>query len=104
MECYQELNNEVILATAVIVFKLDSNKVVTLRALLDQGSQMSLISFAAKQLRSKSEPYIGVPLTGAGGEEIQSNRGVVNFTFGSRINNKEFQNEALILDTVSQYQ
>lgn len=72
---------------------------------LDQGSQMSLIStFAAKRLCLKSEPYTGIPLTGAGGEKITINKRIVNFTFYSRVNISLFKTEALVLDTVSQYQ
>lgn len=96
---------DVLLATAVIVVKCGSGKKVFLKALLDQGSQMSLIStYAAKRLRLAVEPYTGIPLSAAGGERIDTRRGIANFSFVSRINDSQFQTTALLVDTVTQYQ
>ncbi|XP_037033049.1 uncharacterized protein LOC119072036 [Bradysia coprophila] len=100
-----DTNKDILLATAVIVVNLGSGKKVFLKALLDQGSQMSLIStFAAKRLKLQAEVYQGIPLTAAGGEKIETRRGIAEFSFGSRINDSQFQTTALLVDTVTRYQ
>lgn len=105
VEYVSDSNTDVLLATAIIVVNYGSGKKVFLKALLDQGSQMSLMTtFAARKLRLDSEPYTGIPLTGAGGDAIDTRRGVVNFSFCSRINDCRFQTTALVLDDVSHYQ
>lgn len=76
VERISDSNKDVLLATAIIVANFGSGKRVILKALLDQGSQMSLIpTFAARRLHLPTEPYTGVPLTSAGGDKIDTRRG-----------------------------
>lgn len=96
----QEVNQgTVLLATALILCKNENGTNFVMRALLDQGSQASIITERAAQLLQLRRQRMQTPIKAIGDVIAGTARNFVNLTFGSRqtTNTKSFQTNALII-------
>ncbi|KAL0803354.1 hypothetical protein ABMA28_017417 [Loxostege sticticalis] len=91
--------SEILLATALVNVKAADGSSHTLRALIDQGSQISLITEqAAQMLKLKRERCHGV-IYGVGQRENNC-KGKLNITCTSMYNNYKFTAEVIIMNSL----
>ncbi|XP_018372882.1 PREDICTED: uncharacterized protein LOC108767469 [Trachymyrmex cornetzi] len=72
------ISPRVLLATAQVRLVSSNGNVITVRALIDKGSEVSLITERTVQLLRMSRTRSSVSLTGIGGKASNKTRGVVN--------------------------
>ncbi|KAG7300389.1 hypothetical protein JYU34_015993 [Plutella xylostella] len=98
---WNDEQNEVLLATARIVVKSSTGSYYTLRALIDQGSQISLITEdAAQRLQLKREKLEAV-ISGIGASTSNKSKGMVNLSCKAIHSEYTFKTEALIMNTLT---
>uniref|UniRef100_A0A2H1VXK6 SFRICE_020879 n=1 Tax=Spodoptera frugiperda TaxID=7108 RepID=A0A2H1VXK6_SPOFR len=91
--------SEILLATAVVNVETDDGTQIQLRALIDQGSQISLITeHAAQLLGSKREKCKGV-IFGVGQRENHC-KGMTTITCSSVYNDFKFQTSVFIMNNL----
>ncbi|KAF9410048.1 hypothetical protein HW555_010765, partial [Spodoptera exigua] len=97
----QQGNNviETLLATAMIKVQASDGSYHKMRALIDQGSQASLITARATQQLALSRKYCKAVICGIGEKESNS-KGVTNITCCSHFNDFTFKTDVVIMDTL----
>ncbi|XP_067209115.1 uncharacterized protein [Linepithema humile] len=92
----------VLLATAQIVIVSDNGETAKARALIDQGSEISLISERLVQLLHLPRNYSSILLIGVGGKRANKTKGSTKFTIRSHFDdNAEISISAHILPKVT---
>lgn len=92
-----------LLATALIKIQSQSGELVEARVLLDQGSQIFLISEKLTQLLHLPRRHIKREIFGVGGGRCQVSHGAIQVKLFSRWNNFITETEAVGLPRVSDY-
>lgn len=88
----------VLLATALVDLQCKNGSYIRMRALLDQGSEVSFISEQAAQLLCLPRLRIHMPITGIGGEESATSTSVVVLNIVSCVNKlQKLQTKAFVL-------
>lgn len=97
-------NKTVLLATALVHAETKNGNSITVRALLDQGSQASFVSEAVVQLlRLKKTPSRGI-ISGVGGAKAVTSKAVVHLKLTSRVEPHEsVQVKAHVLKSITSY-
>ncbi|XP_018309970.1 uncharacterized protein [Mycetomoellerius zeteki] len=94
----------VLLATALVTAISPAGERFQLRALLDQGSEVSFISESAAQLLKLSRKPASVPILGIGAQRSDVSNGRVSLEIISRINSAfSIKLEALVLPKLTAY-
>lgn len=78
----------ILLATAQILVISDKGEVTTAKALIDQGSEISLISERLVQSLYLTRNYSSVSLIGIGGTKANKTKGLAHFKIRSRFDSK----------------
>lgn len=91
--------DEVLLATAMIKVKGADGTYHNMRALIDQGSQVSLITERAAQLLKTRRKHCKGTIFGVG-EKENSGRGMLNIECYSILNDYKFQAEVVIMNNL----
>lgn len=92
-------NEEVLLTTVALNIKASDGSIVRFRALLDQGSQISLISENAAQLLGLKRQFYQAAVSGIGSTQKQS-KGLVSLDCVSIYDDYHFTTEALVVSRV----
>lgn len=95
----QHNGTEILLATAMIKVRANNGVYHNLRALIDQGSQTSLISEKAAQLLALPREKCKGAISGIG-TKVSQCKGIINITCASVYTNYEFTTNALIMNTL----
>lgn len=90
---------EILLATAIVQVQAANGHYFHLRALLDQGSQTSIITEKAAQLLSLPRRQCKGVITGIGAKENNC-KGIINITIKSNNNEYSLNTDALIMKTL----
>lgn len=94
----------VLLATAVVNVLSRDGEAIPLRALLDQGSEVSFISEAAAQSLKLSRRSAAIPIIGIGAQRNNVSNGLVTLNITSRINAEiSLKIDALVLPKLTTY-
>ena len=94
----------VLLGITLIKFKGKYQREMTVRALIDPCSQVSLISESLYQRLALRGQKIHAPITGAGGEEIAMEKKSVSFQLQLHFDSDlTYKLEAIVLHKVSSY-
>ncbi|KMQ88387.1 hypothetical protein RF55_12140 [Lasius niger] len=86
----------ILLATAQVLLVNEKGRIMKIRALLDQGSEVTLISERAVQTLRLPRSQTFIPLIGVGEQSSNRTRGITTFKITS-LYNSEFQISAHIL-------
>ncbi|XP_071653735.1 uncharacterized protein [Temnothorax longispinosus] len=78
----------VLLATAQIIIEGPNGEFTKARALIDQGSEISLITEKIVQRLNLPRRHSFIPLIGIGAEKTRKTRGIVNFKFKPHFNSE----------------
>lgn len=82
----RSISSTVLLATAQILVVGPNNDIVKARALIDQGSEVSLISEHLVQLLHLPRSHSSISLIGIGGKKANATKGSTQFTIRSHFN------------------
>lgn len=93
----QDEKSEILLATALVKVKGVDGMYQTLRALIDQGSQISLITERAAQMLGIQRQRCKGVIFGVGQKE-NSCKGVINLECASTYNDFQFESEVFIMN------
>nr|XP_022906253.1 uncharacterized protein LOC111418055 [Onthophagus taurus] len=98
------INTPVLLATAMIGIFSETGESVTVRALIDQGSEVCFISESLVQRLNLPRKTASIPISGVGSQRTIMSHGSVRINLFSKINNQTtFNDEALILPKLTSY-
>jgi len=93
---------QVLLATAAITLITDHGRTIKARALLDQGSEVSLIQESLVQLLQLPRSHASIPILSVGAQHSGSTRASVTLRFHSRFDtSSEFSVTAFILPKIT---
>lgn len=93
----QPINSGVLLATAQVLAVSSSGETVKVRALIDQGSEISLVTERLVQMLHLPRTSSSIPLTGIGTQQSNTTKGLTHFTIRSHTGNFEVNITAYIL-------
>ncbi|XP_063830297.1 uncharacterized protein LOC135079574 [Ostrinia nubilalis] len=92
-------DEEILLTTVMLKVKAADGTFITLRALLDQGSQISLLSENAAQLLGLQRRHVNASVSGIG-TSSKSGKGIVTMDCQSLYEDYSFTTQALIISKV----
>lgn len=93
----QPTNSGVLLATAQVLATSPRGDIIKVRALIDQGSEISLVTERLVQMLHIPRTSSTIPLTGIGAQRSNTTRGLTHFTVRSHNNDFEIPISAYIL-------
>lgn len=96
-----DFQKEVLLATAQIQVKSSSGSFLTLRALLDQGSQVTLITEDAAQRLNIKRHKLDAIISGIGAAPTNKCKGIIQLSCKALNSDYTFVTEALIMNTLT---
>ncbi|XP_071057593.1 uncharacterized protein [Onthophagus taurus] len=98
------VHTPVILATALVLTVSSRGETILVRALIDQGSEVSFISESLVQQLQISRHSASIPIFGIGSQHTSVSRGTVNIKLTSKVNPFiSYEEEALILPKLTAY-
>lgn len=97
----QNASTDVLLATAQVKVITDDGNCITLRALLDQGSQVTLITERAAQKLQLKRSKMSAVISGIGTAPTTKCKGVTQLTIQALYSDFTVHTEALILQTLT---
>lgn len=94
----------VLLATAIVNIISRAGECHPVRALLDQGSEVSFVSESIVQLMKLPRRHASIPILGIGAQRSSVSNGIASLTISSRINSDlSYHIDALILPKLTAY-
>lgn len=79
------LGSSILLATAQVIVVSASGKTMNIRALIDQGSEVSIVTERVTQVLALPRSHSYTSLTGIGAQKAQKTKGVVSFVLKSHL-------------------
>lgn len=93
----------ILLVTARVLLVNENGRILKIRALIDQGSEVTLISERAVQTLRLPRSQTFIPLIGVGEQTSNRTRGITSFKIMSLYNSEEFQISAHILKKLTSF-